>query len=149
MCRVSDYLKENLVFCNVELKSKEELFAFLAKNAGAAGDVPEEKILEHLKGRESYGSTGIGRGVAIPHCRISGSNEVLIQLVSLSEPIDYGSPDGEKVRLVFMLIVPEGNNQLYLRLISKISVVCANRIKRAALFSAKNAAELMNLVQKI
>ena len=133
----------------MELKTKEELFRYIAVNAEANAGIPEDSVLKSLLERETYGSTGIGKGVAVPHCRIKGSKNVVIQLISLAEPLPYGSSDGEGVRLVFSLIVPEGNNLLYLKLISRISMLCNDEKMRESLVSAKNPDEIINLISNL
>ena len=106
-------------------------------------------MLKSLLERETYGSTGIGKGVAVPHCRIKGSKNVVIQLISLAEPMPYGSADGEPVRLVFSLIVPEGNNLLYLKLISRISMLCSDEKMRDSLVAAQNPEETIDLISNL
>ena len=72
-----------------------------------------------------------------------------MQLISLAEPMPYGSSDGENVSLVFTLIVPEGNNLLYLKLISQISVLCSNEKIRSGLIAAQDPEEMINLISNL
>ena len=135
MCKIGNFLKKELVVCRADIKTKEELFTYIAENIEKNSDVPKGVLLKSITERETYGSTGIGKGVAVPHGRIKGSKNVVIQIISLANPIPYGSSDGEDVRLVFTLAVPEGNNLLYLKLISRISILCSNNDVRERLFS--------------
>ena len=61
----------------------------------------------------------------------------------------YGSADGEGVRLVFSLIVPEGNNLLYLKLISRISMLCNDEKMRESLVAAENPDEIIDLISNL
>jgi len=149
MCKIANFLKKECIACRMELKTKEELFKYIAENAGANAGIPEDSVLKSLLERETYGSTGIGKGVAVPHCRIKGSKNVVIQLISLAEPMPYGSADGEGVRLVFSLIVPEGNNLLYLKLISRISMLCNDEKMRESLVAAENPDEIIDLISNL
>jgi PTS system nitrogen regulatory IIA component len=142
-------MKKECIACRMELKTKEELFKYIAENAEANAGIPEDSVLKSLLERETYGSTGIGKGVAVPHCRIKGSKNVVIQLISLAEPMPYGSADGEGVRLVFSLIVPEGNNLLYLKLISRISMLCNDEKMRESLVAAENPDEIIDLISNL
>ncbi|MBR4531575.1 PTS sugar transporter subunit IIA [bacterium] len=149
MCKIANFLKKEFVSCRAEIKTKEELFEYIAENAEANAGIPEDSVLKSLLERETYGSTGIGKGVAVPHCRIKGSKNVVIQLISLAEPMPYGSADGEGVRLVFSLIVPEGNNLLYLKLISRISMLCNDEKMRESLVAAENPDEIIDLISNL
>ena len=149
MCRIADFLKKELVACRADIKTKEELFEYIAGNAEKYAGIPKDAVLKSLTERETYGSTGIGKGVAVPHCRIKGSKNVVIQLISLKNPMPYGSLDGEDVRLVFTLIVPEGNNLLYLKLISRISMLCNDEKMRKSLVAAKNSEEMTDLISNL
>ena len=149
MCRIADFLKKEFISCRSGIKTKEELFEYIAGNAEKYAGVPKDSVLKSLTERETYGSTGIGKGVAVPHCRIRGSKNVVIQLVSLENPMPYGSSDGIDVSIVFSLIVPEGNNLLYLKLISQISVLCSNEKIRSGLIAARNPEEMINLISNL
>ncbi len=149
MCKIANFMKKECIACRMELKTKEELFKYIAENAEANAGIPEDSVLKSLLERETYGSTGIGKGVAVPHCRIKGSKNVVIQLISLAEPMPYGSADGEGVRLVFSLIVPEGNNLLYLKLISRISMLCNDEKMRESLVAAENPDEIIDLISNL
>ena len=149
MCKIGKFLKKELVACRADMKTKEELFEYIAGNVENCAGISKETVLKSLTERETYGSTGIGKGVAVPHCRITGSKEVVVQLISLKNPMPYGSSDGENVSLVFTLIVPEGNNLLYLKLISQISVFCSSDKIRAGLIAAQNPEEMINLISNL
>ncbi len=79
----------------------------------------------YLKGlleREKQFSTGIGNGIAIPHCRCDVVNEIEIIICALGEPIDWNSIDNEPVDLVIALAIPNKNiNHEYLSIISKLA----------------------------
>lgn len=149
MCRIHDFLKKEFIACRLGIKTKEELFEYIAENAEKNAGIPKGSVFKSLMERETYGSTGIGKGVAVPHCRIKGSKNVVIQLISLAGPMPYGSSDGEGVRLVFSLIVPEGNNLLYLKLISRISMLCNDEKTRKSLVAAKDPDEIIDLISNL
>ena len=149
MCKIGKFLKKELVTCRADIKTKEELFEYIAGNVEKCAGIPRDSVLKSLTERETYGSTGIGKGVAVPHCRIKGSKDVVVQIISLAEPMPYGSSDGENVSLVFTLIVPEGNNLLYLKLISQISVLCSNEKIRSGLIAARNPEKMIGLISNL
>lgn len=78
-------------------------------------------ILETLKKRELLGSTGIGKGVAIPHCRSLAVSDIHIVVGISKEGIPYEASDNEKVRLFFLIIAPpQEKSNLYLPFLGKI-----------------------------
>ena len=149
MCKIGKFLKKELVVCRADIKTKEELFKYISENIEKNSNVPKGLLLKSITERETYGSTGIGKGVAVPHCRIKGSRDVVIQVVSLADPIPYGSSDGEDVSLVFTLAVPEGNNLLYLKLISQISILCSNDKIREGLIAAQDPEKMIDLISNL
>ena len=146
MCKIASFLKKEFIACRAEIKTKEELFEYIAGNAEKYAGISKDAVLKSLTERETYGSTGIGKGVAVPHCRIKDSKNVVIQVISLKDPMPYGSSDGEDVSLVFSLIVPEGNNLLYLKLISRISMLCNDEKMRKSLIGAQNPEKVIGLI---
>ena len=85
----------------------ENLSVFLAERMPT---VTADELYQGLLSRERLGSTGIGEGVAIPHCRMGGCDKITGALIKLEEPVDFDAIDGEAVDLIFALIVPEEEN---------------------------------------
>lgn len=69
-----------------------------------------DEIFNALMAREQLGSTGLGDGIAIPHCRVSCCQKILGALITVDNPIDFDSIDGKPVDILFVLIVPEQKN---------------------------------------
>ncbi len=106
--RLENILNPNLILCQSPGVSKkrtlESIARFLAENVNG---LDAEDIFMRLIQRERLGSTGIGNGIAIPHCRIPNCQEVVGALVSLDNPIDFEAIDDNPVDLIFVLLVPE------------------------------------------
>ena len=105
---LNSILSPELTFCRVHGVSKKHL---LETSAGLiAGRFPEvdaSQLYAALSAREQLGSTGLGDGIAIPHCRIPRSQKTIGCLVSLAEPIDFDAIDNKAVDLLFFLLVPD------------------------------------------
>ncbi|GAA75749.1 PTS system, nitrogen regulatory IIA component [Pseudoalteromonas sp. BSi20480] len=71
--------------------------------------------------REKLGSTGIGRGIAIPHGRMSGAQEPLALVLVSETPINFDAIDNRPVDIFVALIVPEGDNQQHLKTLATIA----------------------------
>jgi PTS system nitrogen regulatory IIA component len=103
------------------LLSKKRVFERAAEAMGAALNLSSETIYRALLAREKLGSTAIGEGIAIPHCRIDECSEAAGCLVTLQEPIDYGSADGQDVDIIFVLLVPEEATEAHLKLLAALA----------------------------
>ena len=103
------------------LLSKKRVFERAAEAMGAALNLSSETIYRALLARETLGSTAIGEGIAIPHCRINDCSEAAGCLVTLQEPIDYGSADGQDVEVIFVLLVPEEATEATLKLLAALA----------------------------
>ena len=101
--------------------SKKRLFEQAAASISAEFDLDQESVYRSLLAREKLGSTAIGRGVAIPHSRMSGCSEPLGCLILLSESVDFGAPDGADVEIAFILLVPEAATQDHLDLLASLA----------------------------
>jgi PTS system nitrogen regulatory IIA component len=103
------------------LLSKKRVFERAAEAMGATLGLSSETVYRALLAREKLGSTAIGEGIAIPHCRINECSEAAGCLVTLQEPIDYGSADGNGVDVIFVLLVPEEATEAHLKLLAALA----------------------------
>ena len=93
--------------------------------------VDARRLLRELLARERLGSTGLGDGVAVPHCR-TRCERPLATFMRLAQPIDFDAPDDQPVDLVFTLVVPSDAAQVHLDILSILVSVLnepANRIR--------------------
>ena len=103
------------------LLSKKRVFERAAEAMGGALNLCSETIYRALLAREKLGSTAIGEGIAIPHCRINDCAVAAGCLVTLQEPIDFGSADGQDVDIIFVLLVPEEATEAHLKLLAALA----------------------------
>lgn len=115
-------LDEQTVIPNLEVKNKKQVINALIDTLSFKIDKEAlEVVRESVFERESVMSTGVGKGLAIPHCKTKGVQENYAAFARLSTPLDYDSIDEEPVELIFLLISPEANNSLHIKLLSRIS----------------------------
>ncbi len=137
--------------CQISTASKKRLFETIAEIVSAdQSTLPYTEVLDNLVARENLGSTGLGQGIAIPHCRVSDCPEPLGALISLETAIPFDAPDEQPVDLLFVLLVPEEADQEHLDILASIASLfnqpdfCA-QLRRAdsdaALYSAATASE--------
>lgn len=98
----------------------ESLSEYLATNTRA---VPARRIFQALVERERLGSTGLGRGVAIPHARVSGITETIAVMMTLAVPISYDAADNQAVDIVFGLLIPEDGDDYHLEHLARLATL--------------------------
>lgn len=95
-------------------------------------------LFKSLINREKLGSTGIGKGIAIPHCRMKLCHHITGALVRLSEPVDFDAMDDQPVDLMFVLLVPEEACEEHLHVLGRLAELFNDERCRAALRAAKD-----------
>ncbi len=106
-------------------------------------------VFSGLLGRERLGSTGIGDGVAIPHCRLADCKEALGYLITLDTPIDFDSIDGKPVDLLFTLVVPEEACEEHLQTLAAVAELFSKEEVRATLREAKDNDALYQVISDL
>lgn len=119
-------LNDKCISIEPGLKTKNEVLARIAELAASTPilkDISDETILQALKSREELGSTGFGKGIAIPHCKIPGISDFVLGIMVLPNLVDFDAIDNEKIKLAVFLIAPEDEPNNHIRMLSAISQV--------------------------
>ncbi len=101
--------------------SKKRLLTELGELAEAACGFNAQNVVEALIAREALGPTGVGHGVALPHARLEGVEEVTGLFVLLEKPVDFGSVDRQPVDIAFALFAPENAGVEHLKALALVS----------------------------
>lgn len=117
----SDLISKDAIIPALKAKDKKHALMQLADLAQKRTGVPAGVIFEKLLQRERLGSTGMGRGIAIPHLRMSGLKEITCLFARLDQPIAFESIDGDPVDLIFVLLTPEQAGADHLKALARIS----------------------------
>lgn len=129
-----------------EVADKPAILSTLSALFARGWGLDAAAVLEQLEERERLGSTGFGRGVAIPHARISGLNRPVAALLKLRQPVDFAAADGMPVDLVFGLLSPENSGATHLHALAAISRLVRDERVHEALSEAPNAEALYGLL---
>ena len=131
------------VLCNVHARSKKHSLEIVSELlANPNPDIANEEIFAKLIARERLGCTSLDKGIAFPHCRISSVQASCGALMKLSEPVDFDSPDGVSVDLIFGLILPKELNDSHYGDIDMITRFLTNDSLTARLRSVNSSSEL-------
>jgi fructose-specific phosphotransferase system IIA component len=130
--------------------SKDNCLDYMAGMLAESGCMEfPDRFLAAVKGREEIMSTGIGREVAIPHARDLVVNTLRIAVCLLKKPLDFQSMDNKKVKVVFMIAVPQNSNTAYMMILRSLSEYLKQDDKRLLLIQSKTEDELFVQVSEI
>lgn len=127
------------VSCNSKKRALEVLAELISKDAE---DIDAEKLFAQLISRERLGSTGIGAGIAIPHCRFPTNGKTIGALLTLDKPIEFDAVDNKPVDIVFAMLVPEDAETEHLQTLAHLAELLQHSDFLSALRAAGSAQDL-------
>jgi nitrogen PTS system EIIA component len=143
---IGDLLDRRAVAPRVTATTKRQALTVVAEVAARNLYVDADAALQALLAREATGSTGVGRGVAIPHARVAGLTSVQAVVARLEKPIDFDSLDGEPVDLLVALFAPLDAGSEHLRALARVSRLLRQPELREQLRQAHSADAIMALL---
>ena len=117
-------------------------------NEGDLPDFTDGEIFDSLIGRERLGSTCIGSGVAIPHCRIKHGEHTLGAFIKMREGVDYDAIDRQPVDLLFALLVPAESTDEHLEVLAYLAEKFGDESFRQELRASHSCEELVELLTR-
>lgn len=133
--------------CGLEGGSKKRALELLASTV--AQDIPTidaDDLFRRLVNRERLGSTGLGKGIAIPHCRIDNCTGPIGAMITLENPVDFDAIDGEPVDVLFALLVPEDAHDDHLKALATLAGAFNDKSFRQRLRQANSDATLFETI---
>lgn len=121
MIRLDQVLTPERVYIGSFGASKKRVLQTLAERmATSLEGISEVELFDQLIARERLGSTGLGQGIAVPHCRLARIDRPVAALARLDKTVDFESPDRQPVDLLFALVVPEDATEDHLNLLASV-----------------------------
>ena len=146
MNRLASILPVTQVLVDVDATSKKRAFEEVGLLFESQHGLSRALITDSLFARERLGSTGLGHGVAIPHCRIKGLKAPMAAVLRLAQPIGFDAPDEQPVVLLIFLLVPEAATQKHLEILSEIAELLSDAHLRETIKTSRTADELHALI---
>ncbi|WP_435419117.1 PTS sugar transporter subunit IIA [Parerythrobacter aurantius] len=125
---------------------KQDVLRQLSRQFAAAYGFDADTVLDGLEERERLGSTGFGRGIAIPHARLDGIGRPAVVLLRLAEPCDFDAADGLPVDLVFGLLSAANAGATHLHALAAISRLVRDEDTHRLLLEAPDSDALYALI---
>ena len=143
---LNNFFSEESIIMNCQSKSKKNVLELISKIASSVSATNQDVIFEKLYEREKLGTTAFGNGIAIPHARIDNLLEAKIIILKLETAIDFNSSDGEKVDLIVSLLAPNNENEIHIKILSKIAEMLDDKSFREKIRSCSNKLEIKSII---
>lgn len=147
--KIRDLLAVESIDLNGKVTGKNEaldaMVALMAKS-GKINDV--EKYRKGVYAREEEGTTGIGEGIAIPHCKSDAVSKPGLAAMVIKDGVDFDALDGGKVSLIFLIAAPNTEDNVHLDVLSKLSVLLMDENFTSGLRNAKTVEEFLSVIDQ-
>jgi mannitol/fructose-specific phosphotransferase system IIA component (Ntr-type) len=147
--RIQTLIDPAQVFLDLQASSLEDALTTISELAARGVRLPAEVIARGLLEREALGSTAIGGGFAIPHCKLRGVSGIAITLARFREPIAFGPSEEESVRFVFVVLSPPDHPALHLQALSQIARTLKSEDIRRQLLEVDDPADIVEVVRLV
>lgn len=119
---ISPLISVDHIAVGVRAADKAAVIASVARHVAEVEEgVDEQALYSALMQREALGTTGLGRGIAVPHATLSGFRRTVVMVAKLEQPVDYGATDGDLVGVVFTLVCGKETQHAQLRALARIA----------------------------
>jgi fructose-specific phosphotransferase system IIA component len=147
--KIADLLSQETIKLNLESETKEDVLIELSNVLDKAGKLNNfDAFLEAVKARENEFSTGIGKGIAIPHAKTDAVETPSLVFAKSDEGIDFDSADKKDSHLFFLIAVPEKSSNEHLKILSKLSRSLMHDELRNNLMNASTEEEILQLLDQ-
>lgn len=147
MIQLKEILTPTQTLVDVKVSSKKRALEVIAKTvATSCANLEEQAVFEQLIERERLGTTGFGKGVAIPHCRMAGCIEPIVVVLKLAAPIDFDAVDEQLVDIIIGLVVPQEATDDHLQLLKQIAELLSDVEMCKQIRAATNDEQLYQLI---
>ena len=147
---LSENIKEESIITNIKVKNRWEMIETMIdlaeKNGSIASDVKDE-VIKALVEREKSMSTGIGNGVAIPHCTTDRVKDITIIIALTPKGVSFDSIDNLPVKIAILLLVPQTKLSKHIKVLASIAKVMSNETLRESLVVSKNSSEIIKKIK--
>jgi len=142
-------ISEETIDLDREFENKIDAIKGLLQLIDDTGNVKDrEKALNALKEREEEATTGVGKGIGIPHAKTEAVTEPAAAFIRAEDGVDFDAADGEPARLLFMLLFPEGTEDEYLEVLSSISRSLIHDDVREKLLNAETPENAFEIIEE-
>lgn len=143
---ISALLSPESIFVDCEISSKKKLLEFVADSVAKVTDLPKTDLFCQLLDRERLGSTGLGRGFAVPHARMAELDKTVACFVRLKEGVNFEAPDNQLVDMAFAVVIPEHVTDEHLQILSALASIFSQESVCEAIRNASSAEQINDII---
>ena len=145
--KITDLLSEKTISIGVQAASKEEIIKKAVATIALSGAIDDVSVYEQgVFAREKESTTGIGEGIAIPHCKSSVVKKPALAALVIPEGVEYEALDGEPVHLLFLIAAPNSEDNVHLDVLARLSEMLMNDEFKNKLLAAKSVKEFLKVI---
>ena len=147
--KITDLLNIKSIAINPKVNSKNEAIDKLVDLMDASGNLSDKnEYKKAVLAREELSTTGIGDGIAIPHAKTKAVKNAGLAAMIVNEGVDYDSLDGNPAKIFFLIGAPDGENNVHLEVLARLSTMLMDENFRNALENSKTPEEFVNLIDE-
>jgi PTS system nitrogen regulatory IIA component len=147
--KVLEFLEETNICLDLKSATKEAVIRELVGYLESSSKIKNpDSVIHALMEREKLGSTGIGQGVAIPHGKSDGTQNLVAALGVSKKGVEFESLDGEPVHVVFLLVSPPDSSGQHLKVLARISRLLKDKFFRQAIKESKSPSEIQKIIRE-
>ena len=147
--RIRDLLSVQSIELGGTPGGKTEVLNHMVDLMAKGGNISDvETYRKGVFAREEEGTTGIGMGIAIPHCKSDAVKAPGLATMTIKEGTDFESLDGTPAKIIFLIAAPNTNDNVHLQVLSKLSVMLMNDSFTNSLINASSVEEFLSIIDK-
>lgn len=148
--RLSNIIKEKAILLDIQAQKKQEVLEEMVRHLKKNKLINHEKdVIEKLLQRESLGSTALGEGIAIPHCKVKGIKNPILLVGIAPRGVNFEAPDGAPVNVFFLLITSPEDPSLNLQILALIAqLVRKSPGLKEKLLKAEGPQEVLEIIRE-
>ncbi len=144
-----ELLDKDSIAMSLRSRTKDEVLEEMVDLLDRTGKIKsKDAVLKGIVDRERIMTTGIGNGVAVPHCKTSAVDRLVAALGISRDGIDFQAPDNEPARLLFILVAEENNPGPHVRALARLAKLLSSKGAREDLLAAKSPEGLLRVIQE-
>ncbi len=147
--KITEFIPEDGIMFSVRAKDKWAFFKEVAQHLARILNIPPDEIEKVLVEREKLSTTAVGEGIAIPHSRLPGLDQLVVLVARASEGIEFEALDKRPVRLIFVVLAPEEEAQVYLKTLAHVARLLNDPQLKRRLLEARSPEEIREILSEV